>query len=213
MSKTTSKRLYYLEKYIQNKWDIHYWNFLMKVENKIDWADTSTNPNITIEIIEKYPNVLWCWRGLSINPNITMEMIEKYSDKNWDWSGISNNPNITMEFIENRSDKPWDWEWISRNPNITMEMIENNLDKPWDWYWISKNPNLTMDFIERHPDKPWEWNYISENLFEKEKELFYQKYYRIYFATFRLQQYFNRMYDNPQYKFCRDRIEKLFSEQ
>ena len=29
-------------------------------------------------------------------------------------------------------------------------------------------------------------------------------------ATYRLQQYFNRMYDNPEYKFCRDRLEKLF---
>jgi hypothetical protein len=31
-------------------------------------------------------------------------------------------------------------------------------------------------------------------------------------ATFRLQQYFNRMYDNPKYLFCRTRLDKLFSE-
>ena len=53
---------------------------------------------------------------------------------------------------------------------------------------------------------------VSDNKFTKEKELFYQKYYRIYLATFKLQQYFNRMYDNPKYLFCWNRLDKLFSE-
>ena len=48
-------------------------------------------------------------------------------------------------------------------------------------------------------------------IIELYRELFYEKWYKIYIATFRLQQYFNRMYDNPDYKFCRDRLEKLFS--
>jgi hypothetical protein len=30
-------------------------------------------------------------------------------------------------------------------------------------------------------------------------------------ATLRLQQYFNRMYDDPEYLFCRKRLDKLFS--
>jgi hypothetical protein len=92
-----------------------------------------------------------------------------------------------------------------------MEIIENNPDKPWKWNWISQNPNITMEMIENSPDKPWNWNGISQNKFTKEKELFYKKYYSIYLATFRLQQYFNRMYDNPNYLFCRTRLEKLFT--
>ena len=116
MSKTTKKRLYHLEKYIQNKWDIHYWNFLMKHEDKLNWDN------------------------------------------------------------------------------------------------ISGNPNLTMEFIEKYPNKPWSWTAISRNALTKEKELFYEEYYRIYMATFRLQQHFNRMYDNPKYLFCRKRLDKLFSE-
>ena len=134
----------------------------------------------------------------------------KYEDR-LDWNGISQNPNITMEIIENSPEKPWDWANISKNPNITMKIIENNPDKSWDWYNISYNPNLTMEMIEKRPNKPWNLNYISYNKFTKEKELFYQKYYRIYMATFRLQQYFNRMYDNPKYKFCRTRLKKMFS--
>ncbi len=92
-----------------------------------------------------------------------------------------------------------------------MEMIEKYPDKPWDWFYLSYNPNITMEFIEKHQDKPWSYRSISYNKFTKEKELFYQKYYRIYLATFKLQQYFNRMYDNPKYLFCRNRLDKLFS--
>jgi hypothetical protein len=68
-----------------------------------------------------------------------------------------------------------------------------------------------MEIIQNNPDKPWNWSYISQNKFNKEKELFYLKQYRIYLATFRLQQYFNRMYDNPNYLFCRTRLENMFS--
>jgi hypothetical protein len=123
-----------------------------------------------------------------------MEMIEKYPDKLWNWSNLSSNQNITIEFIQKYSNKPW-----------SRYAIGNKID-------ISYNPNITMEFIEKYPDKPWDWDNISKNLFTKEKELFYQKYYRIYMATFRLQQYFNRMYDNPKYLFCRNRLDKLFSE-
>ena len=139
MSKTIKGRLKNLEKYIQNKWGEYYWNFLMKYEDKLDWDNISYNPNITMEIIERYSN------------------------------------------------------------------------KPWDWYGISYNPNLTMKFIDNNPNKDWDWEGISQNKFTKEKELFYQKHYQIYLATFRLQQYFNRMYDNPNYLFCRTRLEKLFT--
>ena len=68
------------------------------------------------------------------------------------------------------------------------------LKYPWNWNEISRNPNITIEMIE----KEFKINIIStgtgisENKFTKEKELFYEKYYRIYMATFRLQQYFNR---------------------
>ena len=37
MSKTTMKRREALNKYIGKKWEVHYWNFLMKQEDKLDW--------------------------------------------------------------------------------------------------------------------------------------------------------------------------------
>ena len=110
MSKTIKGRLKNLDKYIQSKWEEHYWNFLMKYENKLSWDYISQNPNITMEIIVNSP------------------------EKPWNWNIISNEKYITIEFIENSPDKPWNWKNISYNPNITMEMIEKKPDKSWDWY-------------------------------------------------------------------------------
>jgi len=118
--------------------------------------------------------------------------------------------------MEQCFDKYFEWDkfswYLSQNPNITIEFIEKYIDKPWNWKFLTENPSLTMKFIEKYPDKPWDRDELSSHKFTKEKELFYQKYYRIYIATFRLQQYFNRMYDNPKYLFCRNRLDKLFSE-
>ena len=132
-----------------------------------------------------------------------LKNLDKYIQSKWG--------EYYWNFLMKYEDK-LNWYNISYNPNITMEIIENNPDKPWDWYDISYNPNITMEFIEKYPEKPWHWANVSYNKFTKEKELFYKKYYRIYLATFRLQQYFNRMYDNPKYLFCRNRLDKLFSE-
>ena len=122
---------------------------------------------------------------ISDNPNITIEIVEKYPDKDWDWWGISENPNITMEFVEKYLDKPWSWEYMSRNPNITMEFVEKFQDKPWNWRYMSNhmsNPNIAMEFIEKYPDKPWDWGWhgLSGLKFNKERERFILDKHRQY---------------------------------
>ena len=71
-----------------------------------DWGAISCNPNITMEIIEKYPDKNWVWRAISFNRNLTTEIINKYPDKDWDWWRISSNPNITYYKIDKNSPKP-----------------------------------------------------------------------------------------------------------
>jgi hypothetical protein len=46
----------------------------------------------TMEIIDRHKNKPWNWSGISCNPNITIEIIEKYGEtKPWDWNSISCN--------------------------------------------------------------------------------------------------------------------------
>ena len=50
MSKTIKGRLSHLDKYIQKKWDEHYWNFIIRHKHEVDWDIISTNPNFTWNI-------------------------------------------------------------------------------------------------------------------------------------------------------------------
>ena len=156
------------------------------------------------------------WNGISRNPNITMDIIEKYSNKPWNWEYISRNPNITMEFIEKYSDKQWNWNGISGNPNITIDIIEKNPDKPWNWMNISENPNLTMDIIKKNFDNPFVWYWISRNPFKYEKELFIEKRMKEYLASYRIQQYYWKALTNPYCRIGLNKVnrdyDKLFTE-
>jgi len=49
-----------------------------------------------------------------MNPNITMDIINQFPDKEWDWNEISRNPNInvTTTFIDEYPDNNYDWDYI-----------------------------------------------------------------------------------------------------
>ena len=204
-----------------------------------DWHKISHNPNITMDIVEKYWDAPWAdWHSeyLSSNKNITIEFIRKHSNLQFNWCSISENESITMKMIEDNPDLKWEPTSICRNPNLTFQMVSKYLipiNHFLDWnailssknidlitivkncrsvYGLSKNPNLLFDYIKDRLMFDWDWVCISKNSFAKEKELFYQREYRKYMAVFRLQQYFNRMYDNPRYKFFRDRFNRNWEE-
>jgi hypothetical protein len=128
-----------------------------------DWHLICINKNITIDILEKYPDMPWDWQWVSANRNITEDYIESHLDKNWNWEWISRNINISLEFIESHIHKDWNWEWISANNNLTIEFINRHKNKRWNWYLVSSNSNITPDIIESHPDIPWNWNAILLN--------------------------------------------------
>ena len=44
------------------------------------------------QYILNHPEYPWNWGGISKNPNLTMNMIEKYSAVPWNWHGVSANP-------------------------------------------------------------------------------------------------------------------------
>ena len=52
-----------------------------------------------MEIIEKYPNKPWNWKGISCNPNITMEFIEKYPNKPWRWGLMAYQKILILQWI------------------------------------------------------------------------------------------------------------------
>ena len=133
---------------------------LNKIRNKVnhEWCEKF------IDFINTHSDYPLSWFEISkMNPNVNMEVIEKYKNKNWAWYWLSRNSGITLDMIENNLDKDWHWDQISLNPNTTMKFIEKYIDKDWDWKYISNDSSITWDIIENHPDIPWDWKYISKN--------------------------------------------------
>ena len=67
--------------YIEIKWSLWWFENIILLNGKnIDYNGISRNPNLTLKIFGKYPNVPWNWgyNGISSNPNLTLEILEKY---------------------------------------------------------------------------------------------------------------------------------------
>ena len=161
-------------------WSQYFWNeFVLKHEDKINWNTLSQSPYITWEIVNENP------------------------DKPWKWDWLSENPNITWETVKDNPDEPWNWNTLSCNPNITWEIVNENPDKPWDWYALSKNPNMTWEIVQANPDKPWSWFCLSQNLFIKDKERFLEQKYREHMAAVKIQIYYMKARDDPEYELCK----------
>ena len=92
------------------------------------WPLISANPGITMQDIMKHPDFPWDWEiGISDNPNLTINMLNQYPDKEWNWYYISRNPGITIEdiisnpqyniesdYIEDSCG--WQWNQVFANP-------------------------------------------------------------------------------------------------
>lgn len=102
-----------------DKYDVKYTEYLEKL---------SLNSNITPYIIEKHPEMTWDLHKFSSNPNLTMEFVKKYPFGR-DWRNISSNSNLTIEFIVENPDINWDWYFMSGNKNITQEFIEKHVNE------------------------------------------------------------------------------------
>lgn len=152
----------------------------------------SGNPNLTWEIIIKYPPESWDWAVLSEHINITWEIITSNPGYPWNPNCVIVNPNITWEIIQANPEFGWDYGRFVANPNITWEILNsedyyywhsllhyNNKTITWemvlyitggDYYilndWIpglSKHPNITWDTMQLYPEYEWDAFYVSAN--------------------------------------------------
>lgn len=174
------------------------------VNKDIECQYISCNPNLTIDIINKYPKCQWYWIDISSNLGITFNDIKNNPHYPWRWPAILQRIDVTWRDMQNhpnfesesesiygncgnsnitwfnmceRPDNYWNWLSVSSNANITPEIIKDNPDKPWEWhlFGISNNPNVTYDMIINNLDKKWDWACLGDNKFELNETLIYVK--------------------------------------
>lgn len=165
----------------RQKW----FKWIVKHQNRVNWAQISYHPYVTLELIHANPTYPWVWYYISLNPNVPIEYIKANTDKPWIWNYISTridlesirsnpdlpwtwdgmhaNKHMTIEFVKEYKDKPWNWHRLSMCEYVTMDDITANPDLPWSEEGICNNTNLTMEFIKANPDKPWNWQVISQS--------------------------------------------------
>ena len=111
-----------------------------------------------MEIIENNIDKDWDWtRGISKNPNLTLEIIEKYSNKNWLWYYISINPSLIIEMINKFPNKDWHWNYIFTNP--FNKDYENELNKLEKLQKIQNFKKIEEELIQKtwHPNRFQQW--------------------------------------------------------
>ena len=81
---------------------------------------------------------------LSRDPNLTIEIVKKYPVEKWSWHHVSKNEGITMKDIQENPDLPWA-ETVAENPNITLEYIDAHHDDPiFSFKFLSANKFTKM---------------------------------------------------------------------
>ena len=128
------------------------------------WSDISSNPNLTLGIVKKFPNLPWNEFMLSRQIRITPEIYLKNRDIDWDLAGICCNPCFGPEWFPIIGMDKVDWGWYSKNPSLDWSTVLQYQNKPWNWDYISLNPTLTWEQVDQHRFRfPWTWWGLSKN--------------------------------------------------
>ena len=104
---------------------------------------------------------------------------------------------------------------MSKTTKKRLAHLEKYIDTKWNEYIaeggrdLYNSKDMVMYGINDYPGQIWDLDlcleaikYNSEEETKNAYEKFKLEWYRKYMAVFKIQQYFNRMYDNPTYKFC-----------
>lgn len=100
----------------------------------IDWSYDylSSNPNITVDIVRRYPRKRWNYYHLAMNPSVTCEDVLTYPEMKWSTYFLSNNPNLTKEFVETLPECHWNWEALEKHSwSREIEWLRENI-RPYE---------------------------------------------------------------------------------
>ena len=129
----------------------------------------SGSVNITLDFIDRHPEIQWNYKGLSNNPNLTIEYVIAHPELPWCWINISYNDGMSIKTVVENADKPWDWDMISGRRYLTTEMIEEYNGMPWNWVFIAYNKEIPIKFIQKNISKAEEHEEVKRAIQIRDK--------------------------------------------
>lgn len=133
--------------------------------------------NISSSFIKKYKDIFLSnepiFNTFHMLGIITLQDIEKDPDLIVDYQYFSENPNLTIDYVINNKDEPWDLRRLSRNKVFKMKDIIKGIEAGIEWsFWeLSDNPNITFDFIYQNRNKDWCIGYLESNPFSEQRKI------------------------------------------
>lgn len=100
---------------------------------------------------------------LNVHPDLTIEVLELYPDGPWKPDQLVKNPNFEWSWVDRFQKWPWNWKKLS-TCRPTIDTVLKYLDKQWDWDILTIEPGITFTDMVNYPNLPWR----IENLFFQE---------------------------------------------
>ena len=88
-----------------------------------DWFIVSQSASITMQDICNHLDFPWDFRGISYNPNMNIEMFNKFPNENWLLSKLSFNIGITVQDIIDHPTVFWNWT-LCKSSKVNIQLIE-----------------------------------------------------------------------------------------
>ncbi len=106
-----------------------------------------------------------------------------------------------LDFLHESSDD-YIWNWARLSFITPFELISKNKHMGWEPELLSSNPTFTYDDVQNHPDLPWDLTITPCEPIER--------IIRRWVAANLIIRRFKMAISNPEYKMCRDRLNKEF---
>ena len=138
-------------------------------------ADPSSFSDIWFQYVLDNPEKQWPWSALSNNPNATMALARKHPDLPWHWDKVAckfyptdlgrvlDISAFAWSSVRDEDDGAVDWYWVSSHPSLTWQIVKENLHRPWDWSQISAQAFINWRIVSENPDLPWNWRALAAN--------------------------------------------------
>lgn len=97
---------------------------------------------------------------ISSHPDLTLEVLKKFPNKAWTFYSLHRHPNFSFEWVNNFKLRFWDWNRLSMI--ATIDDVINYPNFFWNWSILTDNFHFTD--IMKHPDLPWDFNLFHDDV-------------------------------------------------
>lgn len=177
---------------------------IMKMDDDIVEAlSRQMNSNNITEMVDKYPDMKWCWTDISLNTNLTVPFIKKYRHK-IKWELLTSV--INKQIIKDNPKLPWNYRDYMTRKDISRTELFEHIEDYSNTFELGNNPEIRFKDFKKNRIINWDINSVSFNKFTAEKRDFIERRYREYLSAYRIQQHYNLVATTPVYEMCRKRI-------